>query len=136
MGGNERVIVHEGEKPHDELTVHAIGHAAVPRNGMAKILDFEGTLESRGEESAERRNQRSKCGEDHGVDLHRLHGKAELRVFRQEEQLRESVLVREEHRVGLALQTSEDVGAKVLRTVSLSHLRDLEACHGMGDVVH
>lgn len=130
--GDERVIVHEGEEAHDELTVHAIGHTTMPGNGVAKVLDFEGALESRGKEAAERRNQRSECGKDHGVDLHWLHGQAELRVLREKEQLRKFVLVGQEHRVGLALQPSENVGTKVLRTVSLSQLVKREECDEMG----
>lgn len=43
---NLPLVVHECEKAHDELTVHTVRHAAVSGNGVAKVLDVEGSLET------------------------------------------------------------------------------------------
>ena len=67
---DEALVVHESEEAHDELAIHAVGHAAVTRDRVAKVLDVEGALEPRGEEAAERRNQRSEGRHDEDVELH------------------------------------------------------------------
>ena len=41
------------------------------RNGLAEVFDFKGTLEPRGEESAERRNEGRECCEYEDMKLHR-----------------------------------------------------------------
>lgn len=41
---DEALIVHEREKTHDELTIHAIGDAAMSRYTIAEILDVERAL--------------------------------------------------------------------------------------------
>lgn len=76
MHGNEARIVHEGNGAHDELAVHAVGHAAVAGNRVAKILDLKGALQAGGEEAAKGRDQRSKSGENKNVELHGLDGDA------------------------------------------------------------
>jgi len=57
---NAPLVVHESEETHDELTVHAIRHAAVTRNGVPKVFDVECPLETRGEEPSERGDEGGK----------------------------------------------------------------------------
>lgn len=111
---DETLVVHEGKEAHDELTVHAVGHAAVTRDGVAKVLDVEGPLEARGEEAAERRNQRSEGCHDKDVELHRrdADGGRQVGPVRRDE--RELVCVRDEDRVRVAFEASEDVGSEVV----------------------
>ena len=46
VDGNEAGVVHKGNGAHDELAVHAVRHASVARNRVAKVLDFESTLQA------------------------------------------------------------------------------------------
>lgn len=50
--GNEARIVHESEESHDELTVHAVSHASMARNRVAKVFDVECALKPRRKETA------------------------------------------------------------------------------------
>lgn len=109
------VEVHVGEESHDELAVHTVRHAAVSRDGVAKVLNLEGTLETRSEEAAERSDERRKGGQGQGVQLHRRKRKREVGVRGEEEELRELVGAREEDGVDVALESSKDIGAKVLQ---------------------
>lgn len=111
---NERMVVDVGEEAHDELAVHAIGNTSMARDGVAKVLDLERALETRSKEATERRNERSERGPEEGVDLHGRHGDAEVRVGWEEQQLGRGPGLGDEHRVGLAVQTGKDVGAKVV----------------------
>lgn len=43
---NKSVVVHVREETHDELAVHAIRHAAVSWNRIAKVLNLEATLQT------------------------------------------------------------------------------------------
>lgn len=52
--GDEALVIHEREQAHDELAVHAIRDPAVAGDRLAKVLDFEGPFEARGEKSAKR----------------------------------------------------------------------------------
>lgn len=73
MNGNEALIVHECQCSHDELAIHTVGNTAVAGDGVAKVLDMERPLDSRGEEAAERGNQRSERGQDEDMELQRLY---------------------------------------------------------------
>ena len=55
------------KQPH--LAVHAVGHAPVARDGVAKVLDLEAALETRGKKAAERRDDARKHGQHHRVHL-------------------------------------------------------------------
>lgn len=57
VNGNEGVVVHEREKAHDELAIHTVRHASMAGDRITEILDLEGTLETRGEESTEGSDQ-------------------------------------------------------------------------------
>lgn len=111
---NKRVVVHECEEAHYELAVHTIRHTAVAWNGVAKVFDLKGTLQARGKETAKRRNQRGESGEDHGVNLHGLHGHAEVRVWWKENELGQLICVWQEDWVRLAVEACEDVRTKIL----------------------
>lgn len=41
---NEALVVHVGERAHDELAIHAVSHAAVAWDAIAKVLDVEGAF--------------------------------------------------------------------------------------------
>lgn len=57
MHSDETLVVHEGEKAHDELAVHTIGDATVSWDAVAKILNLECAFQTRGKEATERRNE-------------------------------------------------------------------------------
>lgn len=57
---NKTAIIDVGEHAHEELAVHAIGHPSMTRDAVAKILDVEGTLETRRKETSEWRHERCK----------------------------------------------------------------------------
>lgn len=111
---DEALVVHESEEAHDELAVHTVSHAAVTRNGVAKVLDVEGALEARGEEAAERCNQRSEGCHDKDVELHRRDADSGRQVGPVRRDKWQLVVVRDEDRVRVALETSEDVGSEVV----------------------
>lgn len=70
VDGDKTLIIHEGEEAHDELAIHAVGDAAVARDGLAEVFDFEGPFEAGGEEAAEGRDERGEGCEDENVELH------------------------------------------------------------------
>lgn len=117
--GNESVVVHVSKEAHDELTVHSVRHAAVSRNRITEVLDLEATLETGCEKATEGRNEGSKRCKNKGVQLHGGKRQRGRRVLRQKEKLRDRVWLRDENGIGIALKTSENVGAEVL--VILAH---------------
>ncbi len=70
VDGNEALIVHGCEKPHDELAVHAVCDAAVAGDRLSKILDFECPFEPRGKKATEGSDQRGESREHENVHLH------------------------------------------------------------------
>ena len=48
------LVIHVRKESHDKLTVHAVGHATMAWDRIAKVFDVEGPLESGRKESAER----------------------------------------------------------------------------------
>ena len=74
MAGNKTMIVHEGEETHDELTVHAIGDAAMTGDGFAEILDVERSFQTGREEATKGGDERGESGEDEDVELHGRQG--------------------------------------------------------------
>lgn len=112
---DEGVEVHVGEEAHNELAVHTVRHAAVSWDRVAKVLNLEGALETRSEETAERSDERRKGGQGQGVQLHRRKREREVGARGEEEELRELPGAWEEDGVYVALQTSKDIGAKVLQ---------------------
>lgn len=68
--GDEARVVEEGDRAHDELAVHAVSHPTVTGDGVAKVLDLEGTLQARSEETTERRDEGGKGSEHNDVELH------------------------------------------------------------------
>lgn len=111
---DEGVIVHVGEEAHDELAVHAVRHAAVSGDGVAKVFDLEGALEARGEEAAKGGDEGGEGGQDEGVELHGGNRKGDVGLAREEEEMGQMVGARQEDGVGIALEAGEDVGAEVL----------------------
>ena len=110
MHSDETLIIHEGEKAHNELAIHAIGDAAVARDGLAEVFDFESTFEAGSEEAAEGRDERGEGCEDKNVELH---GRDEDDAV----DLRpggEVVGSGKEHGVRGAGEAGEDVGTEVL----------------------
>jgi hypothetical protein len=112
---DECVEVHVGKEAHDELAIHAIGHATVSGDRVAKILDLESSLEARGEETAKGSNERCKSGKGQGMQLHRRKREGEAGVWWQEEELWELVGVRYEDGIDIAFEAAEDIGAKILQ---------------------
>lgn len=112
--GDEGVVVQVREEAHDELAVHAVRHAAVAGDGVAKVLDLEGALEARGEEAAKGGDERGKGGEVEGVQVEGRKGDGEAGLDGEERDLGHLVGVREEDGVYGAFEAGEDVGAEVL----------------------
>merc|ERR1719282_1298000 len=67
---NKTLIVHERKEPHNKLTIHTVGHTAMARDGVAKVLDVEGTFETRGEKAAEGGDEGGEGGHGEDVELH------------------------------------------------------------------
>jgi hypothetical protein len=111
---DEALVVHESEEAHDELTVHAVSHAAVTRDRVTEVLDVESALEARCEEATERRDERCESRHDKNVELHRrdTDGSRKVGPVRRDE--RQLVNVWDEDRVGVTFQASEDVGSQVV----------------------
>lgn len=57
---NKALIIHERKESHDKLTIHTVRHAAVTRDAVAEILDFESALEATGKEAAKGSDERGK----------------------------------------------------------------------------
>ncbi len=112
--GNKCVVVHVCKEAHDELAIHAIRHATVARDRVAKVLDLEAALQARCEKPAEGGNQGSKRGQDERMKLHGRNGKGNGSVVRQEEELRQLIQAGQEDGVRVALEAGKDVGTKVL----------------------
>ena len=107
--GNEAVVVHERKESHDKLAVHAVCDAAVSRDRLAKVLDFERALEAGRKEPAEGSNKGSKSSEDEDVELHwRNMNSANVGPGRK------MVGLRRKDGVGRALQTRQDVRPEVI----------------------
>jgi hypothetical protein len=70
VNGDEAGVVEECNGSHDKLAVHAVGHAAVSRNGVAKVLDLESALKTGGEEATKGCDERGKRCENEDVELH------------------------------------------------------------------
>lgn len=113
--GDEGVVVQESEETHDELAIHTICHAAVPGDGVAKVLDLEGALETRGKEAAEGSDERREGRENEGVKMHRGKRRRPMGVDRDEGYLGDLEGMREKNAVDVAFETGEDVGAEVLQ---------------------
>lgn len=66
---DERELVKVGEQRHQRQTVDAVGHASVPRDRVAEVLDIVRALESAREEAAERADHRYQQRDEERVDL-------------------------------------------------------------------
>jgi hypothetical protein len=53
----------------DALAVHSIGHAAVARDTLSKVLDVQGSLESRREEPSEGSDKTREARHNKNVEL-------------------------------------------------------------------
>jgi hypothetical protein len=117
VNGDEAGVVEKRNRSHDELAVHAVGHAAVARNRVAKVLDLESALQTGGEEAAKGCDQRGECGENEDVELdgHDVEGPRDGNARWDE---RKRVVACNENRVGSALETGPDVGTEILTVVS------------------
>ena len=116
IDGDETLIIHEGEKAHDELAIHAVRDAAVAGDGLAEVFDFEGPFQTRGEEAAEGRDQGREGCEDEDVELHGRDVQGE-EVGGERQPGGQVVGVWEEDGVRGAFEAGEDVGAEVLLVV-------------------
>ena len=71
---DETVDVNIDKSGHQELTVKSIHDSSMARNNVAKIFDFERTLESRSKETTKWSNDRSKERHEEAVDEERVEG--------------------------------------------------------------
>ena len=69
---DERVVVHIDKSGHENLTVETIDDTAVTGDHISKVLDFESTLETAGEESSERSDDRTEQRHGNRVDDERI----------------------------------------------------------------
>lgn len=130
MDSNERVVVHVREEAHDKLAVHAVckrvsrcNHAWLRKakqtrdttmsgDGVSKVLNLEGTLESRSEESTKGSDETGKGS--HGEDVE-LHGrKDEALAQERPQELGNKEFPGDKDWVGVALEASEGICTQVL----------------------
>ena len=107
---NKTVVVHIREGSHDELAIHPVGHTSVTWDTVAKVLDLEGSLETRRKEASKGCNEGCEGSEDGDMELYRRDHESPLN-------LRPSWQViwhRFEDRIGLALQAGPKVCAQVI----------------------
>lgn len=109
INSDEAVVVHEGEESHDELAIHAISDTTVARDRLAKVLDVEGALQTRGKESTERSNERGEGREAEDVELHGLNVESlvEAEHFERE-------WLRDESGVEGAFQAGQNIGSEII----------------------
>ena len=84
------------------------------RNGVTKVLDVEGTLQTRCKETTEGSDQRSEGSENHNVELNRSHSDCGRQVSPVGRNERKLVSVRQEDGVDFAFKASKDVGTEVV----------------------
>jgi hypothetical protein len=104
---DERLVVKVGKESHDELAVHPVGHTAMTRHKVAKVLDLKRPLQSTGKEPTEWCDQRGKSGHGKNVELYGLDvdgGPVEWDV----------VGVLHEHRVRSALEAGPGICTEIL----------------------
>lgn len=70
---DETVIIHVGEKAHDELAIHAVSDTAVSGDRIAEIFDLESAFKTRGKETTERSDEGCESGKSEDVNLHGCH---------------------------------------------------------------
>mmetsp|Transcript_2373 Transcript_2373/g.7850 ORF Transcript_2373/g.7850 Transcript_2373/m.7850 type:complete len:202 (-) Transcript_2373:162-767(-) len=66
---DEGVEVHRGEQGHEQLAVHAVHDAPVPRDGLLKVLHLVCALDGRREVAAKGRDERRKDPKPEAVHL-------------------------------------------------------------------
>lgn len=114
VDGDERLEIHKCKEAHDELAIHPIRHSAVSGYRVAKVLDVERALQTRGEETAERRDQAGERAHHQDVELQRGYGDSRRQkrpIWRDE---RDIVSPWGEHGVRLAFQAGENVRSEVV----------------------
>ena len=111
---DEGVIVNIGKETHDKLAVHAVGNAAVAGDRVAKVLELEGTFESRGKKTSKRGNDGSEGSPKEGMNLYRGHGDAKDCTGWEKKELGSCVSLGNENWVGLAFQSSKDCRAQIV----------------------
>ena len=140
---DQRRVVHVREQTHHEpvvsasfnhmtpkshvLAVHSVSHAAVPRDRVSKVLDVEGSLETRGEETSERREKRRKGCHDEAVNRegrirYRWRSVTQDRLEQLSRGAGELEVAPHKDRVGAADDIREDVGAEVMSRAD--HVRE------------
>ena len=110
VNSNEAVIIHVGEKSHDELAIHAIRNTTMAGNRLAKILDLESPLESRGKESTKRCDQRGERCENQDMQLDGLDIECGIAAGK----VRDVIWLRNKGGVGRAFQSGQHVGSEVV----------------------
>ena len=112
---NETLVIHVCEEAHDELAIHAIGHPAMSRYRIAEIFDVEGALQAAGKETTKWSNERGKRSQGEDMELYWCDGDlAREWQVQIDWQCRKRVCVRNEDRVWIAVQSCENVCAKIL----------------------
>ena len=104
------MVIHVGEKSHDELTIHAIRDAAVTRDRFAKVLDLESPLQPGREEPTKRGNEGSKRGKGQDVELDRLN----VHYFIQASPCRKLIGLGDEDGIGGTFQAGPQIGPQIV----------------------
>lgn len=109
VDGNEAVVVHESEETHDELAVHTVSNTTVAGDRLAKVLDLERALQTRGKESTERSDERGESSKGQDVELHgrNVDGLVDAQHC-------QGVRLGDENGVGHTLQAGQNVGTEVI----------------------
>lgn len=69
---DKAAYVNMRESGHQVLAVEAIHDAAVARDGVGKVFNFEGSFKAAGKESTKRSNEGAERGQGNAVDLVRV----------------------------------------------------------------
>ena len=112
---NEAVVVHVCKEAHDKLAIHAISDSTMPWDRIPKVLNFEGTLETRGKEAAEWCDKGGESSKNENMNLHWRHVER-LDVWEPDWKV---IKVRYKDWIWYAFKTGEDVRTEVLADVRL-----------------
>lgn len=112
--GHKRLVVQVREEAHEELAVHSVRDSSVSGDGISKVLDLEGSLESRGKEASKGSHQRGKRRQNADVEVDRGGREGGLVGELSEELGGDGVVLGDKDGVGDTSQVRKQVGSHIL----------------------
>lgn len=114
MVGHKGLVVQVREEAHEELAVHSVCDSSVAGNGVSKVLDLEGSLETGGEEASKGGHQGGKRGQNTNMEVDGRGREGGFVGELSQELGGDGVLLRHEDGVRNTRQVGEEVGSHVL----------------------